>query len=273
MFVVLYFTSGTRPPALPVLSDFDVDEGDPVFVAPQVTDNDATQNVAVVWSRLDNDPLVIDWTQEGDDLSFTAPMVATDTVVAFLVTATDQLSAESEKEVAILIYNVNQVPTAPLLQKPADTVTLPPTKVYLQWGASTDPDVAEGDAITYTVLLDTVNPPVAVMEGCEGISATDCVLTTLIPDTDYYWQVVAEDTRDASTPSSIGSFHTDTSVVGRWLFNEGMGNTVIDRGANGYHGTFLAPRNSPTWVGNGDTFLGGLVAGGGDGGGGLSGNG
>ncbi|SEC36887.1 Galactose oxidase, central domain [Maribacter dokdonensis] len=81
-------------------------------------------------------------------------------------------------------------------------IELAPT---LTWNAAID---ADGDSITYKILLDTNTTPETVLG--ENIEDTSFVLTTnLERNTTYYWMVVAIDANGAETNStSIFSFST-----------------------------------------------------------------
>ena len=258
--LLLHFAYLNQPPTISVVAVQIMDEGTAKIISPVIADNDTAQTVNVVWTRIDSNPLALDWSQSGNDLSINPPAVTADTAVQFRVTATDSSNAGNHSDVALTIHNINHPPTAPVLQLPTDAGILPPTRALLQWEAATDADASEGDLISYDLLLDTVNPPVATQANCQGMQITHCILPNLLPNTPYFWKVIAKDSHQASSDSNIFSFQTDNSLTGRWLFNEGSGTTALDVSGNNHPGTFLIPRNTPTWLQNGDSFQSALVA-------------
>ena len=97
----------------------------------------------------------------------------------------------------------NKPPSVPALTSPADEATDIALNTKLVWAASSDP---EGDAITYTVLLDTLSAPKdTVSKSQVGIEYTPTGLRT---GTKYYWQIVATDAGGEKAVSSIRSYTT-----------------------------------------------------------------
>ncbi|APY11987.1 hypothetical protein BWZ22_12435 [Seonamhaeicola sp. S2-3] len=77
------------------------------------------------------------------------------------------------------------------------------TPLFL-WTEATDPD---GDPVTYSLYLDTVQNPVnLVSSGITGILYG--IVTPLDMEKTYYWKVEAEDDKSAKTESDIFSFTT-----------------------------------------------------------------
>ncbi|MFO1518583.1 MAG: LamG-like jellyroll fold domain-containing protein [bacterium] len=166
----------------------------------------------------------------------------------------------------------NQPPTAPTLgAQPADGVTWAPTRLYLSWSPSTDPDA--GDTITYDVYFAIGASPGATPYK-SGLTTTNFVIQAstdgraqfnpdggvtpiyLAPSQNYAWKICAKDNHGASTCSPSRAFHTDNSVKAWWRFDENpagpvctggsAGETVCDYSGNNNHGV---PNGSPTWVG------------------------
>jgi len=98
---------------------------------------------------------------------------------------------------------VNQPPDKPWNPSPPMDYSGASVSTVLSWESS-DPD---GDPLTHIVLLDTVRPP-------EDTVAIDIENTffdpaeDLIFNQDYYWQVIAKDTAQHETPSSVWRFTT-----------------------------------------------------------------
>lgn len=123
----------------------------------------------------------------------------------------------------------NQAPDAFDLTGIADgdsNISLNPT---LTWNSTTDTD---GDAITYDVYLDTVNPPNTLL--AENLTLTSFTSTeNLERATTYYWHVVAKDSNGGKTQSSTYSFTTQAEInsdflIGKWFFDSVEGRDAIN---------------------------------------------
>ena len=96
----------------------------------------------------------------------------------------------------------NNPPTKPTLTTPANAATDIALNTALTWQASTD---ADGDPLTYTVLLGTTNPPTdTVSKNQSGLTYTP---TGQANGTKYYWKVVAKDGK-TETSSDLRSYTT-----------------------------------------------------------------
>lgn len=86
----------------------------------------------------------------------------------------------------------------------ANGVVLQPT---LNWEEAIDPD---GDAVTYELYLDKNAKPTTSIK--TGLTSAAFKLTTpLAANTNYYWIVVASDTKGAKTESSVFKFTTQSA--------------------------------------------------------------
>lgn len=86
----------------------------------------------------------------------------------------------------------------------ANGVVLQPT---LNWEEAIDPD---GDAVTYELYLDKNAKPTTSIK--TGLTSAAFKLTTpLAANTNYYWKVVASDTKGAKTESSVFKFTTQSA--------------------------------------------------------------
>lgn len=98
------------------------------------------------------------------------------------------------------------VPTPPLPLVPTDSQEDVVSNTALSWRASRDDDY---DPITYSVYLDTINPPKRlVVEGQKEIGYTP---TDQRRGVTYYWQVTVEDIKGAVAKSKIVSYTTTTN--------------------------------------------------------------
>ncbi len=97
------------------------------------------------------------------------------------------------------------VPSSPL---PADGATSQSTTPTLRWNGG-DPDA--GTTVSYSIYLDTVDPPAALIDTIE-VPATQTQITylpgQLVNNTTYYWKIVAEDDKGATTAGPIWHFTT-----------------------------------------------------------------
>jgi hypothetical protein len=164
-----------------------------------------------------------------------------------------------------------QPPTAPQLLTPDNDATFAPTRAYLSWAASTDPD---GGSVTYNVYFGEgslpANPQITGLTGTEFVIGPETQSNTgitLEADGVYVWAIEAVDSDNNRTRSAERTLNTDDSVVGWWRFDEnpagsvcpggGAGETVCDYSGNNNHGV---PNGNPTWIMPGMTnVLGGLM--------------
>jgi hypothetical protein len=138
----------------------------------------------------------------------------------------------------------NNPPTAPVLaSEPANGVTWAPTRLYLSWDPSTDPDA--GDSVTYNVYFVKGN---SISDGTppykSGITDTHFVIQAstdgrtqynpdngvapiyLEPNQTYSWKICAKDSQGVETCrknsqgiDEIRQFNTDNSGAGWWRFD------------------------------------------------------
>lgn len=96
----------------------------------------------------------------------------------------------------------NRVPLPPSDPTPVDQATGVPISASLGWACS-DPD---GDALTYSVYLDIVNPPLRLLSA--GLSGRSAQPDSLSHNQTYYWQVEAADDLGLSTTGPVWTFTT-----------------------------------------------------------------
>lgn len=137
----------------------------------------------------------------------------------------------------------NNPPTAPLLsEQPADRSTWSPSRMYLSWQASSDPD--PDDQIIYDVYFDEGNglSPNAtpyktdisdnhfIIQSSTDNRATYFSNTVtaiyLEPNKTYSWKVCARDRFNISVCSPERVFNTDDSIVGWWRFDEDQSGVI-----------------------------------------------
>lgn len=112
----------------------------------------------------------------------------------------------------------NQPPHLPGDPTPADAATEVAPSTALSWTGG-DPD---GDPVTYDVYLEagTDTPQVLI---CTGIESTGCAPpSTLLPDSVYYWQVVATDDSNAVRSGAVWMFQTGPAVAEEVIFQDGF---------------------------------------------------
>lgn len=133
--------------------------------------------------------------------------------------------ADSEIEIVFELEpeeEINESPTAPVLETPADNSVDLPLNVTLSW-SSTDP---EDDELTYSVTLlnDTDNSTVTIPD----LTADSYELTNLKYATKYHWQVAVSDGVNPEVLSVVGSFKTLEFPNARLLFTRKInGNNVV----------------------------------------------
>ncbi len=100
----------------------------------------------------------------------------------------------------VWMFEVVGVPAAPADPQPAVGQGDVAVDGTLSWNGGTGTP-----GVTFDVLLDTADPPVAV--AATGISAATLTPPTLQGGTTYYWQVIAR-TEAGTTPGPVWSFRT-----------------------------------------------------------------
>lgn len=152
-------------------------------------------------------------------------------------------------------------PTAPGLLLPADGVTFAPTRAFLSWDASTDPDGDDAN-ITYNVYFGEDALPGTPQ--VTGLTETHFVISpetepmtgiTLQANRTYVWAVEAVDEDGDSTTSAERILNTDDSVLAWWRFDEDPngpdcaggdpGESVCDSSGNNHHGIL---NGNPVWI-------------------------
>gem|GEM_PF-2122524 len=98
----------------------------------------------------------------------------------------------------------NNPPVAPSNPSPASNlISLQPTTVSLSWSCS-DPD---GDALTYDVYFGTNSSPTTIVSANQ--TAKNFLPAGLTTNTIYYWKIVANDSKGATTTGPVWNFKTE----------------------------------------------------------------
>jgi hypothetical protein len=90
---------------------------------------------------------------------------------------------------------------------PPDAALHQMISLILSWSCS-DPD---GDPLTYEVKLDSVNPPIVSVAA--HLADTSLLYDDFRSSTTYYWQVIAEDNRGATSASAVWRLTTATILL------------------------------------------------------------
>lgn len=101
---------------------------------------------------------------------------------------------------------IDYAPNSPFNPYPPDSATNvehTTLDVTLRWTAS-DPNV--GDILTYTIYMDTLNPPLVKI--ASELSTTSYFLTGLSYNTTYYWNLYAVDDKGVTTSGPVWRFTT-----------------------------------------------------------------
>lgn len=179
----------TATPTLQVTNAADID-GDVVYYTFKVVaDGGLTTVVASELNVAESGAGTTSWT-------VTTPLLE-NTTYYWQVTAIDEHGAESVGTVANFFVNtVNDAPGVPGISAPGTGSKIAPTLVDLVVTNATDP---EGDALTYTFELDTVNTFTGAGKQVfslipQGLAGTTSVtVSALTENTTYYWRVKASD--------------------------------------------------------------------------------
>ncbi len=137
--------------------------------------------------------------------------------VTELGTYSDELSITSDggdTSVSVVMERVNHTPEVPTIISPADGAVEQSLYTTLKWQGG-DADEKDGDIVKYDVyfssnasLVDIEDVSVLVCSNRE-ICYCDPGTSSLENAITYYWKVVAEDSYDVMTSSSIWSFTTE----------------------------------------------------------------
>ena len=115
------------------------------------------------------------------------------------VVAKDSKGATTEGPEWRFTTQSNRAPNTPSNPSPSNNATNQPLTITLSWDCS-DPD---GDAITYDIYFGTNNNPGMVIE---GQSENTFTRRNLITGTNYYWKVVAKDSKGGVTEGPLWKF-------------------------------------------------------------------
>lgn len=144
------------------------------------------------------------------DDTLQSPEFTYDSVGVYTVSLTVSDGMNEDTEIKVDYINVttsNQPPTPPSNPFPAHNASSVSIYTDLSWEC-TDPD---GDSLTFDVYFGTSpNPP--LLE--QGWADTTYVLDELLPETPYYWKIVAHDDHSNSTTGNIWNFITGTTPEG-----------------------------------------------------------
>ncbi len=173
----------------------------------------------------------------------------------FLVVASGIQNQEEQLWVKRLMGQVdlpprNSAPSQPVLLTPEQSAEGSPTRVYLSWAESSDP---ENNALTYNVYFGANQLPdqpqwsgLTKTYAVVGPETSDETGIILAPNTTYQWKVEAQDLYGNRSSGEVRSFHTDDSLVGWWRFEsdpEGPacvgannGETICDDSSQANHG-------------------------------------
>ncbi len=130
------------------------------------------------------------------------------------VVAKDSKGATTEGAVWRFTTQSNRPPNTPSNPSPSNNATNRMKDITLSWDCS-DPD---GDAITYDIYFGTNNNPGMVIE---GQSENTFTRRNLITGTNYYWKVVAKDSKGATTEGPEWRFTTSAVPEGMVLVGKG----------------------------------------------------
>ncbi len=137
-------------------------------------------------------------------LIFTAPGYESVQVTGVTVSS----GAATVLDVQMDIDVTNDHPFEPAGPTPDDGASNQLVNLTLQWSGG-DPD--SGDTVTYSVYLDTANPPAALVDTVSETASAISVSSQpgqLDYDTTYYWQITAEDGGGLSASGPVWSFTT-----------------------------------------------------------------
>lgn len=118
----------------------------------------------------------------------------------------------------------NNAPLEPSNPSPANNATGISTSTSLSWDC-TDP---EGDPLTYDIYFGTINPPTAKISSDQ--TSKSYTTTGLIAGKDYYWKIVAKDSKGNNTEGPIWKLTTQTLLGTAPVADFSVSSTSITKG-------------------------------------------
>ncbi|MEA2082046.1 MAG: DUF4082 domain-containing protein [Elusimicrobiota bacterium] len=134
-----------------------------------------------------------------------------------IVEASDGVLVSSSVSGRFSIWNVNHPPGAFSLLSPADAGTVSKLTPSFLWQGNGDPDVFNGDLISYHFFLYSSTSPETLVYEITSISTNSCTIndTSILADfATYFWKVRAEDLNSETRMSSeMFSFYVTWSQI------------------------------------------------------------
>jgi hypothetical protein len=123
----------------------------------------------------------------------------------------DPAGAGDTAVVTIVVNNVQDQPSAPVLLDPIAGAAIRSLNPILRWRAATD---ADGDQVLYTIVYST-SPTLATDTDTLGTDSTAIRIPQFLArNTRYYWRATASDGQTAPVASGIESFVVANDAVG-----------------------------------------------------------
>ncbi len=123
---------------------------------------------------------------------------------------TDAAGAGDTANVIVVVNNVQDQPSAPVLLEPIAGVAIKSLNPVLRWRASVDVD---GDKVHYTIVYSTSPTFAAANDTIRTDAAAARVPKFLARDSRYYWKAIATDGQTAPVTSSVESFVVANDAV------------------------------------------------------------
>ncbi|MBT4140215.1 MAG: choice-of-anchor D domain-containing protein, partial [Candidatus Latescibacteria bacterium] len=205
---------GNTPPVMRAFPPLKMSEDEPASLALISLASDAeSQPSDLQWSFHDPDSLLVVSISTPDPAlgaiaRFFAPENASGT---FAVTATvsDPAGASDRSVIVVDVAAVNDPPSVLGVSTPGENATGVSSPVILQWSAS---DADRNDVLGYDVRFGQNRLFLEVV--AQSLSDTSYSFPgTLLPDTNYFWQVVVSDAAGAEVEGPVWQFTTESDQV------------------------------------------------------------
>ncbi len=163
------------------------------------------KNYEVWYGQAGYDPLKVITTATALSVTLQAA-----TQYSWYVITTDTHGARVTSEVRTFTtaQSTNQSPGTPVATAPQNNSTGVALNPVLLWSAATDPDQ---DAVYYDVYLGTT--PTGLEQVARELTGNS-FSKELLPNTKYYWKVIAYDKKGGTTESAVSAFTTTPQDVG-----------------------------------------------------------
>ena len=182
----------------------------PVLTYPENNSRDIpTGNITLKWESKESDfTYRVEFdskTYTTNNTSYTVNATERGKTYTWKVTSVNEFGKETTSETYSFRTMDNRAPSTPSNTSPSNNATNQPTTITLSWDCSDE----DGDSLTYDVYFDTkTNPTTKISTSQNGRTLNRSNLSI---GTNYYWRIVAKDSKGATTEGPVWRFTTQSN--------------------------------------------------------------